>query len=203
MAVLIPDVPDKCPNSERLVYERLGRELPDDWVVLHSLGLPGHETKIWGEADMIVLSTLGVFALEVKGGKVSCSDGVWTFSGDFRSYSKRESPWTQASGAMNAVKSRLQEANGSFKDALFGFGVVMPYTEFRQTGAEIVPEVLLDKRQFRDTLATTSRPCRGTGTRSAPTSTAGTTAGSGRTRFGSPARSFARTLRRRSAWAAT
>ncbi|MBB3472747.1 nuclease-related domain-containing DEAD/DEAH box helicase [Sphingomonas sp. BK345] len=153
MAVLIPDVPERCPNSERHVYERLGRELPDDCVVLHSLGLPGHEKKIWGEADMVVLSTLGVFALEVKGGKVSCSDGVWTFSGDFKSYTKRESPWTQASGAMNAVKSRLQEANGSFKDVLFGFGVVMPYTDFRQTGAEIIPEVLLDKRHFRDTIS--------------------------------------------------
>jgi KaiC/GvpD/RAD55 family RecA-like ATPase len=153
MAILIPDVPERSPNSERHVYERLGRELPDDWVVLHSLGLPGHKKKIWGEADMVVLSTLGVFALEVKGGKVSCSDGVWTFSGDFRSYTKRESPWTQASGAMSAVKSRLQQANGAFKDVLFGFGVVMPYTDFRQTGAEIIPEVLLDKRQFRDTIS--------------------------------------------------
>ncbi|MFT9251583.1 MAG: NERD domain-containing protein [Acetobacter okinawensis] len=152
MAILIPDVPERCPNSERLVYERLGRELPDDWVVLHSLGLPGHEKKIWGEADMIILSTLGVFALEVKGGKVSCANGVWTFSGDFKSYTKRESPWTQASGAMNAVRDRLQAAAGSFKDVLFGFGVVMPYTTFTTTGAEIVPEVLLDKRQFRDTL---------------------------------------------------
>jgi hypothetical protein len=153
MAILIPDVPEDCPNSERLVYERLGRELPDDWVVLHSLGLPGHETKIWGEADMIVLSTLGVFALEVKGGKVACSDGVWTFSGDFKSYTKRESPWSQASGAMNAVRDRLHTTAGSFKDVLFGFGVVMPYTTFTTSGAEIVPEVLLDKRHFRDTLS--------------------------------------------------
>ncbi|TPG40563.1 NERD domain-containing protein [Sphingomonas koreensis] len=153
MAILIPDVPENCPNSERLVYERLGRELPADWVVLHSLGLPGHETKIWGEADMVVLSTHGVFALEVKGGKVSCADGVWTFAGDFRSYSKRESPWKQASGAMNTVRDRLHAAAGSFKDVLFGFGVVMPYTTFTTTGAEIVPEVLLDKRQFKDTLS--------------------------------------------------
>lgn len=153
MAVLIPDVPERCPNSERLVYERLGRELPDDWVVLHSLGLPGHEKKIWGEADMIVLSHLGVFAIEVKGGKVSCTDGVWTFSGDFKSYTKKESPWSQASGAMNAVRDRLHAAAGSFKDVLFGFGVVMPYTTFNTTGAEIIPEVLLDKRKFRDTLA--------------------------------------------------
>ncbi|SHF84901.1 Uncharacterized conserved protein [Loktanella atrilutea] len=152
MAVLIPDVPVNCPNSERLVYERLGRELPDNWIILHSLGLPGHETKIWGEADMIVLSSHGVFALEVKGGKVSCADGVWTFSGDFRSYSKYESPWKQASGAMNTVRDQLQRAAGSFKDVLFGFGVIMPYTQFTTKGAEIVSEVLLDKRQFRDTL---------------------------------------------------
>lgn len=152
MAILIPEVPERCPNSERLVYERLGRELPDDWVVLHSLGLPGHETKIWGEADMIILSTLGIFAIEVKGGTASCTDGVWTFGGDFKSYSKRESPWTQAAGAMNAVKKKLHEAEGAFKDALFGFGVVMPYTVFTATGAEIIPEVLLDRRQFRGPL---------------------------------------------------
>lgn len=149
MAVLIPDVPNKCPNSERLVYERLGRELPDDWIVLHSLGLPGHEHKIWGEADMVVLSPLGVFALEVKGGKVSCADGVWTFAGDFQTYTKRESPWAQASGSMAAVRHKLREADRAFSDVLFGFGVVMPYTVFTATGAEIVPEVLLDGRQFR------------------------------------------------------
>lgn len=152
MAVLIPEVPERCPNSERLVYERLGRELPDDWIVLHSLGLPGHETKIWGEADMVVLSPLGVFGLEVKGGTVSCADGVWTFSGDFRSYTKRESPWKQASGSIYAVKERLHAAEGGFKDVLFGFGVIMPYTTFTTTGAEIVQEVLLDRRQFRGPL---------------------------------------------------
>lgn len=149
MAILIPDVPGKCPNSERHVYERLGRELPDDWVVLHSLGLPGHEEKIWGEADMVILSSAGVFALEVKGGTVACESGVWTFGGDFRSYSKRESPWAQAMGSLGAVRERLRAAEPAFRDVLFGFGVVMPYTTFSITGAEIVPEVLLDRRDFR------------------------------------------------------
>lgn len=152
MAVLIPDAPEKGPNSERHVYERLGRELPDDWIVLHSLGLAGHEQKIWGEADVVVLSTLGVFALEVKGGRVECTDGVWTFSGDFGAYSKRESPWAQAMGSLGAVRDRLRAANPAFRDTLFGFGVVMPYTTFTSTGAEILPEVLLDKRDFRQSL---------------------------------------------------
>ena len=152
MAVLIPDVPKNCPNSERHVYERLGRELPDSWIVLHSLGLASHETKIWGEADIVILSEQGVFALEVKGGAVACIDGIWTFSGDFKTYTKRESPWAQAMGALAAVRNPLHKAQPAFGEVLFGYGVVMPYTTFSARGAEIVPEVLLDQRSFRSSL---------------------------------------------------
>ena len=35
MAILIPEIPKDCNSSERLVYERLGRELPE--VVQESL----------------------------------------------------------------------------------------------------------------------------------------------------------------------
>ena len=152
MVVLIPDVPKRCPNSERHVYDRLGRELPDNWVVLHSLGLPDHAEKIWGEADIVVLSHLGVFALEVKGGTATCKDGIWSFTGDFGSYTKREDPWTQAKGCMMAVRERLRAEDSAFRDVLFGFGVIMPFTTFTTTGIEIVPEVLLDKRDFRQSL---------------------------------------------------
>ncbi|MGE3476439.1 MAG: NERD domain-containing protein [Rhodospirillaceae bacterium] len=153
MAELIPIIPKKCPNSERYVYQRLGRELPDDWIVLHSLGFASHETKIWGETDIVVLSPAGVFALEIKGGKVECKGGLWHYSGgDFKPFTKNESPWSQASGCMVAIRKRLREADPSFRKVLFGFGVVMPYTPFTTTGFEITPEVLLDKRSFKDPL---------------------------------------------------
>ena len=152
MAVLIPDIPKSCPNSERYLYERLGRELPDAWIVLHSLGLAGHEKKIWGEADIVILSEQGIFALEVKGGTVSCADGVWSFGGDFKGYTKRESPWAQAMGSLGAVRQRLRAAEPAFKNILFGFGVVMPYTTFTAKGPEISPNVLLDRRSFRQSL---------------------------------------------------
>lgn len=145
-------MPKNCPNSERHVYERLGRELPDSWIVLHSLGLASHETKIWGEADIVILSEQGVFALEVKGGAVACIDGIWTISGDFKTYTKRESPWAQAMGALAAVRNQLHNAQPAFGEVLFGYGVVMPYTTFSARGAEIVPEVLLDRRSFRSSL---------------------------------------------------
>jgi len=154
MATLIPDTPKECPYGERMVYEKLGRDLDDGIIVLHSLGLPGHPTKIWGEADIVVLSTKGFFALEVKGGKVSCRDGIWHF-GEPGSlgYTKREDPWTQAKGTMFGIRQRLCDADrGRFDGLLFGFGVVMPMETFTATGAEIEPAVLLDRRDFRRNL---------------------------------------------------
>ena len=153
MAMLIPEQPKDCKYGERLVYEKLGRDLDASWIVLHSLGLHGHETKIWGEADIVVLSTKGIFALEVKGGKVSCKDGVWTFGDPTGpSYVKREDPWTQAKTTMFAVQRKLRDTHPAFSDILFGFGVVMPMEIFTATGAEIEPAVLLDKREFRKNL---------------------------------------------------
>lgn len=150
MAILIPEQPKECTYGERRVYEKLGRDLEQDCVVLHSLGLHGHASKIWGEADIVVLSTRGIFALEVKGGRVSCDKGVWTF-GDpgSPSYTKREGPWDQANTAMFAIKKKLIEGDPAFREILFGFGVVMPSETFTATGAEIEQKVLLDHREFR------------------------------------------------------
>tara|TARA_R110000824_G_scaffold24090_5_gene85399 strand:+ start:19072 stop:20754 length:1683 start_codon:yes stop_codon:yes gene_type:complete len=133
-----------------MVYGKIGLELPDDWVAIHSLGLPGHEKKIWGEADIVVISKFGIFSLEVKGGKVSCRDGVWTFQGGgFKSYTKKEDPWTQSKTAMMAVRTALHNADAAFKNTLFGYGVVMPYTRFDTSGAEFLPEVLNDRLTIR------------------------------------------------------
>lgn len=153
MAILIPDQPKDCPYGERIVYEKLGRDLDPDWILLHSLGLHGHKTKIWGEADIIVLSSKGFFALEVKGGKVACKDGIWHFGGPGSpGYTKKEDPWTQAKGAMFAFQTKLIEADNIFHDLLFGFGVVMPMETFTATGAEIEAAVLLDSRDFQRNL---------------------------------------------------
>ncbi|HJW55300.1 MAG TPA: NERD domain-containing protein [Burkholderiaceae bacterium] len=153
MATLIPDSPKDCTYGERLVFEKLGRDLDNDWIVLHSLGLPGHPKKLWGEADIVVLSTRGIFALEVKGGKVSCQDGVWTFGEpNGKSYTKKEDPWTQAKETMFAIMETLCAADKTFKNVLFGYGVVMPMETFTATGAEIEQGVLLDRREFKANL---------------------------------------------------
>lgn len=153
MAILIPDTPKQCPHGERQVYERFGRELDADWVVLHSLGLVEHERKVWGEIDFVVLSTKGIFVIEVKGGKVSCKNGKWVHEAFGRDpYARREGPWRQAESAMVALQKRLNACKSTLKDVLVGYGVVMPHETFTTTGPEIEPAVLLDSRNFRRNL---------------------------------------------------
>jgi hypothetical protein len=53
---------------------------------------------------------------------------------------------------MMAVRKALREANPAFNDVLFGYGVIMPFTKFDTRGAEILPEVLLDRRNFRQNM---------------------------------------------------
>jgi hypothetical protein len=153
MAKLVPAVPKDCPSSERMVFERLGRELPDDWIVLHSLELTSHPHKMWGETDIVVISTKGVFVIEVKGGGVSCQDGVWsikTLNGR-EVYTTQESPWGQAGTAAAGIRTRLY-ADERFRGCVVGFGVALPFETFTASSEEIIQEVLWDKRHRRENL---------------------------------------------------
>lgn len=148
MALLIPDTPGDCVASEKQVFDRLERDLDRETIVLHSVGLVRHRTKLTGEADFVVLSPKGVFVLEVKGGHVSCTNGKWRFENPDTGehYEKTEGPFRQAEGAMFALKAELERAG--LRDLLIGYGVVMPRMMFDAEGPEIERAVLLDARGF-------------------------------------------------------
>ena len=52
----------------------------EDAYVLHSLGLPKHQRKIYEEIDFVVICKRGVACLELKGGRVECREGKWYFT---------------------------------------------------------------------------------------------------------------------------
>ena len=84
MAIMIPSVisPEVKSNAERRIFEWF-KAAPgtDNWIVLHSLGIATHNRVIYGETDFLVLApNLGIFALEVKGGRVRRERGVWYFT---------------------------------------------------------------------------------------------------------------------------
>ena len=80
MAKMIPPYcDDAAPGSEKDVFRHL-KEDPDttEWTVLHSLGLARRRSGPYGEIDFVaIIPREGIVCLEVKGGGVSCRNGVW------------------------------------------------------------------------------------------------------------------------------
>ena len=155
MAIMIPDQVGKetVSNAEKRLFNRLKTELPDECIVLHSLGIAKHVTHRWGECDFVLITQVGIFFIEVKGGGVACENGVWKFTDRFGSTNtSTQSPWAQASKAMFSVKKEI-ESECKSKNLLYGFGVIMPDEEFIQTGPEIEQRYLLDRRRWLESLS--------------------------------------------------
>ncbi|WP_146779101.1 nuclease-related domain-containing DEAD/DEAH box helicase [Actinomadura craniellae] len=118
---------EEITSSERRVFEALsGSSLSG--TALHSLNLPDHEYKLTAELDFVLVLDDLILAIEVKGGQVSCRDGVWTYqdrAGHYRT--SREGPFKQVQTGMFALRDRLRQRHGqAFDDVAFGFLVITP-----------------------------------------------------------------------------
>jgi hypothetical protein len=118
------------------------------WFAMHSLNLPRHEYKRFGEIDFVVCGPKGLFVLEVKGGSVSCHDGIWETTNRYGETDRlKESPFSQANGALHGLLKKLP---GSISNAfVVGYGVIMPGVERLPDSAEWDRAVLADGRDFR------------------------------------------------------
>ena len=107
MAVIFPKDEDQSefPYSEKLVYDQLSK-LDDSFTIFHSVDWTkkrNRKTTLWKENDFLVLHPdLGMLVLEVKGGEIKYTDGVFhqidvtTRKEHILSEEKRNDPLTQA-----------------------------------------------------------------------------------------------------------
>ncbi len=150
---MIPDTPlETGSRAELLVFDQLrsafGSATDGEWFALHSLNLPRHEYKRFGEIDFIVCGPGGLFVLEVKGGGVSCQAGSWTTTNRYGQVDiLRESPFRQAASALHAL-ARLVPG-GIIDSFVTGYGVIMPDVMGLPDSAEWEKPVLADARDFR------------------------------------------------------
>ena len=145
MAIMIPSVisPEVKSGAERKIFEWF-RNAPgtDKWIVLHSLGITTHNKVIYGETDFLVLAPkLGIFALEVKGGRVKRENGIWYFTNRYgKTNSKVRGPFEQARegifSIVDAIKKRADIEHRHIGNILFGYGVMFPDIEFTSSGIE-------------------------------------------------------------------
>lgn len=145
MARMIPSIisPETKSKAERKIFKWFERaDNTEDWVVFHSLGITQHQTLIDGEVDFLVVAPkLGIFALEVKGGRVRRQEGLWSFTNRLGEVStKSRGPFEQAKEAihsiMKAIKDKVDAEHYHVSNLHFGYGVMVPDIEYNSMGID-------------------------------------------------------------------
>jgi hypothetical protein len=147
MARMIPPQydPNTASSAEKRIFHLLEND-PDatEWFALHSLGVSKRPSGPYGEIDFVVLIPPGiVICLEVKGGNVSCKDGVWQTIDRFGTATQfRRSPFMQAREGMFALMRAIQQkfgAGGEATQCLFAYAVIFPDVESPPQTPEFEP----------------------------------------------------------------
>ena len=159
MARMIPSVisPDTKSNAERRVF-RWFQEAPDteNWIVLHSLGLAEHIKLPYGEIDFLVVAPeLGLFALEVKGGRVKRENGIWSFTDrNGKTNSKERGPFDQARegihSLMKAIEKKADVSHYHVSNTFYWFGVMFPDIDYGTVGVDEEPWQVFDCKDNGD-----------------------------------------------------
>jgi hypothetical protein len=137
---------DGQSEAEHDVFNMLATQLSHEWTCLHSLGLAAHRRKVWAEIDFVLVGPPGVFCLEVKGGRVSRGDGVWTFRNRHgRENTKTEGPFEQVGAAAGALRGFFRSEKRELLNSIVGYGVVMPDVPCTMRGPDVDPEVVTDQ----------------------------------------------------------
>ena len=159
MAIMIPSVisPEIKSNAEKKIFEWFrSSHGTDKWIVLHSLGIATHHKVIYGETDFLVLAPqLGIFALEVKGGRIRRENGIWYFTNRYGTTNcNSRGPFEQAKDGiysiMDAIKKRIDHEHRNIPNVLFGYGVMFPDIEYTTSGIDEEQWQVFDARDGCD-----------------------------------------------------
>lgn len=146
---MLPQKPSgDAPKSELKIFERLAAECPDDWTVIHSLGITNHKSKVWAEADFVVINQAGVLVIEVKGGAIRCEDRKW-FQNDAH---LSESPIEQAKDASFALIDLLR-GKGLTRTGWIDSAVLFPDVLFNVDSSGIDPARIGDAKSLDGSIA--------------------------------------------------
>lgn len=145
MAKMIPSSisPDIKSNAEKNIFNWF-KNAPDteNWVVLHSLGLVTHQRVIHGETDFLVLAPgLGMFAIEVKGGRVTRKMGKWRYINKYGNIDEKvrgpfDQAWECIYSIRKSIESKLDISHQYLRNIIFGIGVMFPDIHYSSIGLD-------------------------------------------------------------------
>ena len=151
---MVPASPhDTGSQAEKRIFERLRTIFDARYAAFHSLRPTRHPHKRFPEIDFVICGPEGLYVIEVKGGTVSCCDGVWRYRDRYgQSTPSHEGPFRQAETALRGL---MEDLRGNLPAEVLdrfvaGYGVVFPDCDWPSDGAEWGPAMLADARRSRD-----------------------------------------------------
>ena len=140
-------------SAERKLFEyfRKSDKFSDSYV-FHSLNLAEHSHKREGEIDFLIVGKRGVFAIEVKGGRIARRGNLWIYTNRYGTENvKKESPFDQAKTAIYSLQKSIVSSLGSdYHSLIFGYGVAFPDIEFDILTPEWSPSIIFDEKDGTD-----------------------------------------------------
>lgn len=163
---MIPPVPPSgTPNSEQRVFRKLATEPgTSDWIVFHSLGLSSSYTGHFGEIDFVVLiPRRGIVCVEVKGGSVKQSNGLWTSRDESGvTHELKRSPFAQVQDAMFKLRRAIEARFGKHSIEArvpIGYMVIFPGVDCPPPCPEFTRGDVIDRQDLDRPVAERLRDC--------------------------------------------
>lgn len=155
---MIPASPHKTESrAEKRIFDVLRNAFNDadskNFTAFHSLNLTRHARKRFGEIDFLIVSPFGIYVLEVKGGRVSCEDGVWYYTNKNNERNvSYEGPFKQAESALHGLLKKAEEKLPAsiIEEFSIGYGVILPDCRLGVSGAEWDPQIICQDGAHHD-----------------------------------------------------
>lgn len=151
---IIPHQPyDTNSTAEYRVFDKLKESFvnSNEYVAFHSLNLTRHQYKRFGEADFVIICKYGLFVFEVKGGGISCNDGVWHTVNKHQEKYQIQNPFTQAEDALHSINKSIRESpKFNNLSVPIGYGVIFPDVQWVEKSAEWDKLTICDNSKFKN-----------------------------------------------------
>lgn len=147
--------PTTKSSAEKTMFQTLqSMEGWDDWTCFHSLRLDKHSYQTCGEIDFLLLGPDGLLGIEVKGGRVTFADGMWSHTNRYgRTTRDPRGPYRQIEDAMYSLFDDLGQRSSVrefIKFASRGWVVAFPDIEFDVSSVEHDRVLTLDETDCSD-----------------------------------------------------
>lgn len=131
--LMVPENPYPTDSrAEKRIFDALNEAFHPhhaEFIALHSFKLSQHTYKPSAEIDFLICCPHGLFALEIKGGRVSFNGQHWGYMNrEGHEDISYEGPFRQAESAMYSLRQRLSQqlTRTLFNKIIFGYGVILP-----------------------------------------------------------------------------